>query len=138
MILGRYLLKRRYTSRQVVSTHILQPLQTSDTPIHQFSVFLVSVGVAIASISTSSSTITSLDDVSATYLYGILMLTTSLFATAILGILQERTYRAHGSCWREGVFYTVCQPSVRLSPPMADVESSISSPYPSSYSSATT
>jgi len=75
-------------------------------------VFLVSVGVSIASISTTSAAITSLHDVSTTYLYGILMLTTSLLATAILGILQERTYRTYGSCWREGVFYTVRHPNV--------------------------
>lgn len=34
------------------------------------------------------------------------MLIASLFATAILGILQERTYSIYGPCWREGVFYT--------------------------------
>jgi len=88
MILGRYLLQRKYTSRQVLA------------------VFLVSIGVSVASISPSSSTITSLDDVSTTYMYGIVMLIASLFATAILGILQERTYRTYGPCWREGIFYT--------------------------------
>jgi len=88
MILGRYLLHRKYTSTQVLA------------------VLLVSVGVSIASISTSSSSNTSSLDFSTTYLYGILMLIASLFATAILGVLQERTYRAYGPCWREGVFYT--------------------------------
>jgi len=88
MILGRYILRRRYTSRQVLA------------------VLLVSIGVSIASISTSSSTATSLHNFSTTYLYGIVMLIASLFATAILGILQERTYRAYGPCWREGIFYT--------------------------------
>jgi len=88
MILGRYILHRRYTSRQVLA------------------VLLVSIGVSIASISTSSSSNSSTDGLSTTYLYGILMLITSLFATAILGILQERTYRAYGPCWREGIFYT--------------------------------
>lgn len=88
MLLGRYLLHRRYTSRQVLA------------------VLLVSIGVSIASISTSSSSHTSMVDLSRTYLYGILMLIASLFATAILGILQERTYSIYGPCWREGVFYT--------------------------------
>ncbi|KAF9779173.1 UAA transporter [Thelephora terrestris] len=87
MILGRYLLHRRYTSRQILA------------------VLLVSIGVSIASISTASSN-TSMTDLSRTYVYGILMLIASLFATAILGILQERTYRTYGPCWREGVFYT--------------------------------
>ncbi|KAF9653316.1 UAA transporter [Thelephora ganbajun] len=88
MILGRYLLQRSYTPRQVLA------------------VLLVSIGVSIASISASSSSSTSLDDISTTYLYGIVMLIASLFATAILGILQERTYRVYGPCWREGIFYT--------------------------------
>jgi len=111
MILGRYLLQRRYTSRQVVSTHPLQPRQSPDPLIHQFAVLLVSIGVSTASISTSSSTSPSLDNVSTTYFYGIIMLIISLFATAILGILQERTYRTYGPCWREGIFYTVRQPT---------------------------
>jgi hypothetical protein len=42
------------------------------------------------------------------------MLIASLFATAILGILQERTYRTYGPCWREGIFYTVRQLNIHL------------------------
>lgn len=136
MILGRYLLQRKYTSRQVVGICTLQPLQTFNPFTRQLAVFLVSIGVSVASISPSSSTITSLDDVSTTYMYGIVMLIASLFATAILGILQERTYIAYGPCWREGIFYTVCRPDVHLSRSAADMESSISSHCPSSYSFA--
>ena len=36
------------------------------------------------------------------------MLVVSLFLTGFLGVLQERTYKQYGPCWREGVFYTVC------------------------------
>ena len=107
MILGRYLLHRRYTSRQVVGVGSEGLLQVLDPSNLQLAVLLVSIGVSIASISTSSSSNTSMADLSTTYLYGILMLIASLFATAILGILQERTYRAYGPCWREGIFYTV-------------------------------
>ena len=114
MILGRYLLHRRYTSRQVVSVYSSQLQQVPDPSDKQLAVLLVSIGVSIASISTSSSSNPSIIDVSTTYLYGILMLIASLFATAILGILQERTYRAYGPCWREGVFYTVRQPKLDL------------------------
>jgi len=88
MILGHYLLQRRYTPRQVVS------------------VLLVSIGVSVASISASSPASISLDNFSPTYLYGLVMLIGSLFATAVLGILQERTYKTYGPCWREGIFYT--------------------------------
>jgi len=88
MILGRYFLERTYTTKQVLA------------------VFFVSIGVSTASISASSSSSTSSDDVSATYLYGIVMLVASLFATAVLGMLQEKTYAAYGPCWREAVFYT--------------------------------
>lgn len=36
------------------------------------------------------------------------MLVFSLFLTGLLGIVQERTYKAYGPCWKEGIFYTVC------------------------------
>lgn len=39
------------------------------------------------------------------------MLVISLFCTALLGLLQERTYKKYGPCWKEGVFYTVCSSS---------------------------
>jgi UDP-xylose/UDP-N-acetylglucosamine transporter B4 len=87
MLLGRLFLNRSYTARQLIA------------------VTLVSVGVCISSISTNSSVL-ALEGLSATYIYGIIMLVASLFLTAILGILQERTYKTYGPCWREGVFYT--------------------------------
>jgi hypothetical protein len=137
MILGRYLLHRRYTSRQVVRVGSFCLIQVPDPFTRQLAVLLVSIGVSIASISTSSSSSTSMADLSTTYLYGILMLIASLFATAILGILQERTYRAYGPCWREGMFYTVRE--LNLDPFCSAVHSgfSISSRCPSLYSSVT-
>jgi len=88
MLLGRLFLHRKYTTRQLIA------------------VILVSVGVCVASISMTSSSASTLDGLSSTYIHGIIMLVASLFLTAILGILQERTYTIYGPCWREGVFYT--------------------------------
>jgi len=88
MLLGRIFLNRRYTTKQA------------------FAVTLVSIGVCVASISTSSTSIPTLEGLSTTYIYGIIMLVASLFLTGMLGILQERTYKIYGPCWREGVFYT--------------------------------
>ena len=136
MILGRYLLHRRYTSRQVVSVSSLQTLQKVPDPLtaQKLAVLLVSIGVSIASISASSSSNTSTVDLSTKYFYGILMLIASLFATAILGILQERTYKAYGPCWREGIFYTVRQLNLDLFRYAAHAGFSIFFPYPSLYS----
>ena len=49
------------------------------------------------------------------YSLGIGMLTVSLLCTGLLGLLQERTYRKYGPCWREGVFYTVGAHSLPMS-----------------------
>ncbi|ESK84616.1 hypothetical protein Moror_13328 [Moniliophthora roreri MCA 2997] len=90
MLLGYFVLKRRYNLYQVVS------------------VIVVSVGVVLATLSKSSSpsakTVThdSLDQ----YAIGISMLVASLVLTGILGILQEKAYKKYGPCWQEGVFYT--------------------------------
>ncbi|KAL0566441.1 hypothetical protein V5O48_015574, partial [Marasmius crinis-equi] len=40
------------------------------------------------------------------YALGIGMLVVSLLLSGILGILQEKTYKKYGPCWKEGVFYT--------------------------------
>lgn len=32
----------------------------------------------------------------------------SLLLSGLLGMLQEKTYRAYGPVWKEGLFYTVC------------------------------
>lgn len=71
-------------------------------------VALVSVGVVIATLSRPSSNMTATGDVSR-YAIGVLMLIASLVCTGLLGMLQERTYRTYGPCWKEGVFYTVRQ-----------------------------
>lgn len=73
----------------------------------KLSVFLVSVGVILATTSRSSANVSHEDDDRSVYLTGILMLSISLLLTGILGILQEQTYKKYGPCWREGVFYTV-------------------------------
>lgn len=77
----------------------------------QIAVSLVSVGVILATLSrptTPKITSTSEPEANTTqYFIGIAMLTASLVFTGILGLLQERTYKKYGPCWREGVFYTV-------------------------------
>lgn len=66
----------------------------------------MTIGVVVASLSRpSSGTAKNTDD--ERYFVGILMLTTSLLLTGVLGVLQEQTYKKYGPCWREGVFYTV-------------------------------
>ncbi|KAI5827797.1 UAA transporter [Schizophyllum commune Tattone D] len=93
MLLGYFVLKKRYNATQI------------------FSAALVTVGVVLATLSRSSATSsTKLTPDSAEdlrrYTLGIIMLASSLFVTGVLGILQERTYKKYGPCWREGVFYT--------------------------------
>ncbi|KAG5636493.1 hypothetical protein H0H81_007827 [Sphagnurus paluster] len=73
------------------------------------SVVLVSAGVVLATLAKPKP-----GPISATtpedtrkYLTGITMLVVSLFLTAFLGLLQEKTYKKYGPCWKEGVFYTV-------------------------------
>ncbi|KAL1744092.1 UAA transporter [Schizophyllum fasciatum] len=94
MLLGYFVLRKRYNATQV------------------FSAALVSVGVVLATLSRSSESTSSArltpdnaEDLRR-YTLGIIMLASSLFVTGILGILQERTYKKYGPCWREGVFYT--------------------------------
>ncbi|KAI0704370.1 UAA transporter family-domain-containing protein [Cytidiella melzeri] len=90
MLFGRLFLAKRYSSSQIGA------------------VLLVTLGVTLATTSRPSSTkdtTASNIDVSQ-YTIGVLMLTTSLLLTGVLGILQERTYTRYGPCWKEGVFYT--------------------------------
>jgi len=42
-------------------------------------------------------------------------MTLSLILSGVLGTLQEKTYKQHGSHWKEGVFYTVCFKNTNLS-----------------------
>ncbi|KAJ7163255.1 UAA transporter [Mycena filopes] len=96
MIFGFLLGGKRYTVMQVVS------------------VIVVSAGVILATLARpSSATATpkqsdpaqTADDLRK-YTIGVSMLITSLILTGLFGLLQERTYRTYGPCWKEGVFYT--------------------------------
>ncbi|KAF7365449.1 Glucooligosaccharide oxidase [Mycena venus] len=92
MLFGFLFAGKRYTVMQVVS------------------VLLVSAGVILATLARPSSSktktpIQSADDVQK-YTIGISMLVISLVLTGFFGLLQERTYRTFGPCWKEGVFYT--------------------------------
>jgi solute carrier family 35 (UDP-xylose/UDP-N-acetylglucosamine transporter), member B4 len=71
------------------------------------SVFLVSIGVILTTLSRPSGTSNKSPEDLGRYIIGISMLTVSSLLTGVLGMLQERTYKKYGPCWREGVFYTV-------------------------------
>jgi len=71
------------------------------------SVFLVSIGVVLTTLSRPSSPSKRSTEDLEQYIIGIFMLTISSLLTGVLGMLQELTYRKYGPCWREGVFYTV-------------------------------
>ncbi|KAJ8517001.1 hypothetical protein ONZ45_g5768 [Pleurotus djamor] len=88
MLLGYFVLKKRYTILQVTS------------------VALVSFGVVLATLSRPSSSSSQATHDVGKYAIGVTMLVVSLFLTAFLGLLQERTYKKYGPCWKEGVFYT--------------------------------
>ncbi|KAJ6557213.1 UAA transporter [Mycena vulgaris] len=95
MIFGFLLAGKRYTVMQVVS------------------VLLVSAGVILATLARPSAAaaakqttqVQSADELRK-YTIGVSMLVTSLVLTGLFGLLQERTYRTYGPCWKEGVFYT--------------------------------
>ncbi|KAJ6511977.1 UAA transporter [Mycena vitilis] len=95
MLFGFLFAGKRYTIMQVIS------------------VLLVSAGVILATLARPSPTSTSkkadhiqsADDLRR-YTIGISMLVVSLVLTGLFGLLQERTYRTYGPCWKEGVFYT--------------------------------
>ncbi|KAH8828254.1 UAA transporter [Flagelloscypha sp. PMI_526] len=96
MLLGKVIMKRIYSGRQV------------------FSVVLVSFGVVLATIYRPSSSQSlgkpsKTDDIDlvdmSKYSTGIAMMTTSLCLSAVHGLLQERTYRKYGPHWQEAVFY---------------------------------
>ncbi|KAG6903281.1 hypothetical protein C0995_000176 [Termitomyces sp. Mi166 len=94
MLFGIVFLKKRYSIMQITS------------------VMTVTVGVVLATLSKPKATSTSTKSTIQTsedmqkYLIGVTMLVTSLFLTAFLGMLQEKTYKKYGPCWKEGVFYT--------------------------------
>ncbi|KAJ3967122.1 UAA transporter [Lentinula raphanica] len=89
MVLGYFVLGRRYSAIQVIS------------------VLVVSSGAVLATLSkttTAASTAEFID--MQRYALGIVMIVTSLLLTGILGLLQEQTYKEYGPHWKEGVFYT--------------------------------
>jgi len=86
LVLGRVLLKKRYSGLQVGS------------------VVLVTLGVILAT--TSRPAEGSKADDANNYFIGLLMLLASLLFTGMLGVLQEITFRDYGPCWQESVFYT--------------------------------
>ncbi|KAG6887775.1 hypothetical protein C0992_010784 [Termitomyces sp. T32_za158] len=97
---------------QVVSCCILLRCTVSNFD-NEISVTTVTAGVVLATLSKPKATTTSstetavqtLEDIH-NYFIGVTMLVASLFLTAFLGILQEKTYKKYGPCWKEGVFYT--------------------------------
>ncbi|KAF9454828.1 UAA transporter [Macrolepiota fuliginosa MF-IS2] len=95
MLFGYLFLKKKYTWRQILS------------------ITIVTLGVILATLRRPSSASSGIKitspqtpDELRTYAIGIMMLIISLFCTGLLGLLQEKTYRKYGPCWREGVFYT--------------------------------
>jgi len=93
MLFGYLFLKNRYTYMQILS------------------VLTVTVGVVLATLSRPKTDSAKISQPRTTeelrrYTIGISMLVISLFCTALLGLLQERTYKKYGPCWKEGVFYT--------------------------------
>lgn len=94
MVFGFVFLKKRYSIMQIISVGI------------------VTVGVVLATLSRTSpptkATEAPLDpeEELRKYVIGVSMLVVSLICTGFLGLLQERTYRKYGPCWKEGVFYT--------------------------------
>ncbi|KAF9046489.1 UAA transporter [Panaeolus papilionaceus] len=95
MLFGRLFLKKSYSILQI------------------FSVFIVTFGVILVTLSRTSSSTTNSDfsklmspEDLKRYIMGIGMMVISLLCTGLLGILQELTYGKYGPCWKEGVFYT--------------------------------
>lgn len=121
MLFGYLFLKNRYTYMQIVRRKVAHFITFLITDL-QLSVITVTIGVVLATLSrpkadlTQSSQPRTPEDLRR-YTVGILMLVISLFCTALLGLLQERTYKKYGPCWKEGVFYTV-RPSSRFGFPI--------------------
>ncbi|CAL1714899.1 unnamed protein product [Somion occarium] len=89
MLFGYLFMSKRYSGIQVAA------------------VLLVTAGVVLATLSRpEASKEENLEYDPDEYAQGISMLVLSLFLTGTLGILQEKTFKKHGPCWRESVFYT--------------------------------
>ncbi|KIL67919.1 hypothetical protein M378DRAFT_159142 [Amanita muscaria Koide BX008] len=98
MLFGFIFLKKRYTLMQtlsvvVVSTGVVLATKSRPSP---------------ASSASSPSSTFAIEEDSRQYLIGILMMILSSISTGILGLVQERTYKTYGPCWKEAVFYTHC------------------------------
>jgi len=113
MLFGYIFSRRQYTPMQIVSPPYVTHVPSYSISSVQFSVVIVTTGVIMVTLSrtnpgTNSQTSKTIgtEDLRR-YFLGIGMSTVSLFCTGLLGLLQERTYRKYGPCWREGVFYTV-------------------------------
>ena len=106
MLFGYVFLKKRYTPAQIVRL-VNNLLDAFISIVFQISVSLVSVGVILTTLSRPGVSSRRSDDDLKQYIIGISMLTISSLLTGVLGMLQELTYRKHGPCWREGMFYTV-------------------------------
>jgi UDP-xylose/UDP-N-acetylglucosamine transporter B4 len=124
MLFGYIFSRRQYTPMQIVSPPYVTHVPSYSISSVQFSVVIVTAGVIMVTLSrtnpgTNSQTLKSLgkEDLRK-YSLGIAMSTVSLFCTGLLGLLQERTYRKYGPCWREGVFYTVGAHSLPASRPL--------------------
>lgn len=100
--------KTIYSRSSCAWLFLLSVTSEPNCTISQTSVLLVSFGVVLATLSRPSTPRTneSPQDIRK-YVTGVAMLVVSLFLTGLLGLMQERTYRRYGPCWREGVFYTV-------------------------------
>ena len=113
MLFGYLFSRKHYTPMQFVSPP-MRSVHYSFNDLVQFSIIIVTAGVIMVTLSrttpgdrSETSRAMSTEDLWK-YSIGIGMLTVSLFCTGLLGLLQERTYRRYGPCWKEGVFYTVC------------------------------
>nr|KAJ3421594.1 hypothetical protein HK105_002994 [Polyrhizophydium stewartii] len=72
-----------------------------------FGVVLVTIGIVLATLRTSSSGPSTTPDAPASvWLTGILVLTLALVLACFLGQMQQHTYTQYGQQWREGLFYT--------------------------------
>ena len=88
-------------------------LKRHDAHPSQLSIIIVTAGVTLVTLSGSSSSSGSSASMTpedlTKYTIGIGMMVVSLLCTGVLGMMQEKTYKTYGPCWKEGVFYTVCR-----------------------------
>ncbi|KAL3900780.1 MAG: hypothetical protein SGCHY_001089 [Lobulomycetales sp.] len=89
MLLGWLINGTRYPSSQVIG------------------VLILSIGIIIATLASSSKDSNSESSASSDYFIGIFLLTLAVIASSILGLLQQIVYGRYGSHnWKEGLFYT--------------------------------